>query len=68
MIPRQELVDFKSLCDVKLQELQDRLAHEEDAAQNLSSGKKKLEGDISNLKKDIENLELALSKVCPFVL
>lgn len=46
-----------------IQEMQDRLSGEEDAHQNLSAGKKKLEGDISHLKKDIEDLELSLQKV-----
>lgn len=63
LIPRHELIDYKSATDLMIQDLQDRLSHEEDAAAGLSSTKKKLEGDISNLKKDLENLELSLQKV-----
>lgn len=62
-VSREELINYRLACDSLLKDLQDRLSHEEDAAQSLSSNKKKLEGDISNLKKDIENLELALQKV-----
>lgn len=54
----------KSFYEKYIQEMQDRLSHEEDAAANLNQGKRKLEGEISNLKKDLENLELALQKVC----
>jgi hypothetical protein len=63
MISREELNNYKTACDSIIQDLQDRLSHEEDAAANLNQNKKKLEGDISNLKKDIENVELALQKV-----
>lgn len=63
LIPREQLNEFKSAADLMMQDLQDRLSHEEDAAQNLNSTKRKLEGDISNLKKDLENLELSLQKV-----
>ena len=63
LIPRDELTDLQFRSDRMIQDLQDRLSHEEDAAANLSSSKKKLEGDISNLKKDLENLELSLQKV-----
>ena len=62
-ISREELINYRIACDSLIKDLQDRLSHEEDAAANLSSNKKKLEGDISNLKKEIENLELALQKV-----
>lgn len=47
----------------RLQELQDRLAREEDSASNLNSNKKKLEGEVSNLKKEIEDLQLVIQKV-----
>ena len=63
LISRQELIDLKTASDRMIQEMQDRLSHEEDASASLSSTKKKLEGDISNLKKDLENLELSLQKV-----
>ena len=42
--------------------MQDRLSHEEDAHASLSSSKKKLENEIQNQKKEIEDLELALQK------
>jgi len=63
MISRDELNNYKTACDSIIQDLQDRLSHEEDAAASLGQGKKKLEGDIHNLKKDIENVELQLQKV-----
>lgn len=64
MISREELNNYKTACNSLIQDLQDRLSHEEDAAANLNQNKKKLEGDVANLKKDIENLELTLQKVC----
>ena len=67
MISRTELNNYKSACDSLIQDLQDRLSHEENAAANLNQSKKKLEGDIQNLKKDIENVELALQKVCNLI-
>lgn len=53
----------KSFFEKYIQELQDRLSHEEDSAASLNQNKRKLESDVANLKKDIENLELALQKV-----
>ncbi|UYV66622.1 unc-54 [Cordylochernes scorpioides] len=39
-----------------------RLSHEEDAHGQLSQNKRKLESEVSTLKKDIEDLELTLQK------
>ena len=62
---RQEYVNaLKRQYDSLLQELQDRLGHEEDAHSNLSSAKKKLEQELAHQKKEIEDLELSLQKVC----
>lgn len=47
----------------RLQELQERLSREEDAHSNLNSNKKKLEGELGNLKKEIEDLQLVIQKV-----
>lgn len=46
-----------------VQDLQDRLSHEEEAHTQLSQTKKKLENEISSQKKEIEDMELALQKV-----
>jgi cell division protein FtsL len=43
--------------------MQDRLSHEEDAHAQLNQQKKKLESEISQQKKEIEDLELSLQKV-----
>ena len=45
------------------QDTQERLQQEEDARNQLFQGKKKLEQEISGLKKDIEDLELSVQKV-----
>lgn len=47
----------------RLQELQERLTREEDAHTNLNQNKKKMEGEVSNLKKEIEDLQLVIQKV-----
>ena len=44
------------------QDTQERLQQEEDARNQLFQNKKKLEQEASGLKKDIEDLELALQK------
>ena len=46
-----------------LQDTQERLQQEEDARNQLFQGKKKLEQELSGLKKDIEDLELTVQKV-----
>jgi myosin heavy chain 6/7 len=45
-----------------MQDTQERLTQEEDARNQLFQNKKKLEQEISGLKKDIEDLELGLQK------
>ncbi len=45
------------------QDTQDRLQQEEDARNQLFQQKKKLEQENSGLKKDVEDLELAIQKV-----
>lgn len=47
---------------VTSQDLSDRFKEEEDARNNLFQNKKKLEQEVSGLKKDIEDLELNLQK------
>lgn len=51
------------LIYVTQQDTQERLQQEEDARNQLFQNKKKLEQEASGLKKDIEDLELALQKV-----
>lgn len=46
-----------------IQETVDRLQQEEDARNQLFQQKKKLEQENGGLKKDIEDLELAIQKV-----
>jgi len=48
--------------DICAQDLTDRFKEEEDARNNLFQNKKKLEQEVSGLKKDIEDLELNLQK------
>uniref|UniRef100_T1IQ65 Myosin heavy chain, muscle n=1 Tax=Strigamia maritima TaxID=126957 RepID=T1IQ65_STRMM len=45
-----------------LQEMQERLSGEEDAHNSLNQVKRKLENEISGMKKDVEDLELNLQK------
>lgn len=51
------------LCVCWFQDTQERLQQEEDARNQLFQGKKKLEQEVSGLKKDIEDLELSVQKV-----
>ena len=44
--------------------MEEKLLDEEDAAHELSDVKKKMEAEQQELKKDIEELEGALTKVC----
>ncbi|XP_022251923.1 myosin heavy chain, muscle-like [Limulus polyphemus] len=52
----------KGDLESQVQELNDRLTQEEQSAAQMNQNKKKLEGDISALKKEIEDLQLALQK------
>ena len=45
------------------QETQERLAKEEEVRSAIEQAKKKAETEIKELKKDIEDLELVISKV-----
>lgn len=51
-----------------LQDIQERLQLEEDARNQLFQQKKKLEQENAGLKKDLEDLELAVQKVIKFLL
>ncbi|PSN34122.1 Myosin heavy chain [Blattella germanica] len=53
----------KADLESQLHDTQERLQQEEDARNQLFQGKKKLEQEISGLKKDIEDLELAIQKI-----
>ena len=53
----------KKQYDLLLQDLNDRLSHEEDAHTSLTQAKKKLESELASQKKEIEDLELSLQKV-----
>jgi phage shock protein A len=46
-----------------MKEMEDRLMDEEDAAAELEGLKKKMEGEMGELKRDIEDLETGLAKV-----
>ncbi|XP_067145161.1 myosin heavy chain, muscle-like isoform X10 [Centruroides vittatus] len=52
----------KADLECQLQETQDRLNHEEDAHTQLTQTRKKLESEVSSLKKDVEDLELTIQK------
>ena len=55
----KQKVDFESA----MKDLEDRLLDEEDAAHELEAMKKKMDGEMNELKKDIEDLENSLAKV-----
>ena len=57
-----QLVNFKGETEGTLKEMEERLAEEEANAEELAEGKKKAEDMCSNLKKDIEDIELTLQK------
>jgi hypothetical protein len=50
-----------------MKEMENRLMDEEDAAAELEGLKKKMEGDMGELKKDIEDLETSLTKVYYYI-
>lgn len=62
-VDQQYVSALKRQYDLLLQDLQDRLGHEEDAHSALTSQKKKLEQELAQQKKEIEDLELSLQKV-----
>lgn len=49
--------------EAKVKELNERLEDEEEMNAELTSKKRKLEDECSELKKDIDDLELTLAKV-----
>lgn len=55
-----EKADFES----QIKEMEEKLLDEEDAAAELEDLRKKLTGENDELKKDIEDLESTLAKVC----
>lgn len=54
---------FILLCKTFGLDLVERLEDEEEVSNDLVSKKRKLEDECSELKKDIDNLELTLAKV-----
>lgn len=54
--------NIDTYLDICAQDLTERFKEEEDARNNLFQNKKKLEQEVSGLKKDIEDLELNLQK------
>ncbi|XP_051154577.1 myosin heavy chain, muscle isoform X23 [Leptopilina boulardi] len=52
----------KADLESQLADITDRFTQEEEARNNLFQGKKKLEQEVSGLKKDIEDLELTIQK------
>nr|CAH0110978.1 unnamed protein product [Daphnia galeata] len=59
---QNKLMSQKADLESQLSDTQERLQQEEDARNQLFQNKKKLEQEASGLKKDIEDLELALQK------
>lgn len=57
------LIKNKILLEAKAKELSERLEEEEDLNAELTAKKRKLEDECSELKKDIDDLELTLAKV-----
>ncbi|MCE2357189.1 hypothetical protein GPX91_08950, partial [Streptococcus thermophilus] len=52
----------KAEVESQLAEVQMRLANEQEARNQLTQGKKKAEQEIGGLKKDLEDLDLAIQK------
>lgn len=57
------LIKSKIQLEAKLKETTERLEEEEEINVELTTKKKKLEDECSELKKDIDDLELTLAKV-----
>lgn len=57
------LIKNKILLEAKTKELSERLEDEEELNAELTAKKRKLEDECSELKKDIDDLELTLAKV-----
>lgn len=57
------LIKSKIQLEAKLKEVTERLEDEEEINTELTAKKRKLEDECSELKKDIDDLELTLAKV-----
>lgn len=57
------MIKNKILLEAKAKELSERLEDEEEVNAELTAKKRKLEDECSELKKDIDDLELTLAKV-----
>ena len=59
----EDLISLKIELDTKMNDLQEKLEDEEEMNNELVAKKRKLEDESSELKKDIDDLELTLAKV-----
>lgn len=57
------MIKSKIQLEAKLKEVSERLEDEEEMNAELTAKKRKLEDESSELKKDIDDLELTLAKV-----
>lgn len=57
------MIKSKIQLEAKLKEVSERLEDEEEMNAELTAKKRKLEDESSELKKDIDDLELMLAKV-----
>lgn len=57
------LIKNKILLEARAKELSERLEEEEDLNAEFTANKRKLEDECSELKKDVDDLELTLAKV-----
>lgn len=57
------MIKSKILLEAKLKEVTERLEDEEEINAELTARKRKLEDECSELKKDIDDLEITLAKV-----
>lgn len=57
------MIKSKIQLEAKLKEVSERLEDEEEMNAELTAKKRKLEDECSELKKDIDDLELTLAKV-----
>merc|ERR1712003_230870 len=59
----EEMIAAKIDLDTRIRDLQEKLEDEEEINNELVAKKRKLEDESSELKKDIDDLELTLAKV-----
>ena len=59
----ENLIKSKIQLEAKVKETTERLEDEEEVNAELTAKKRKLEDECSELKKDIDDLELTLAKV-----